>query len=508
MYRHNQNIRSMMHDLFGFVLTSFGLSDRYIRIDALASLPKLLMRQSVLHQFGIPMALCTLIFSPALGQEKADTPTSSSEETLPDLPEEGKETEQKPEPIDPRILRREETDRRNRIEVLSRTQSQLPKEAELLATPDIPKGLLPKRGVRSGSIVYLPSVSVGAIFTDNANGDDELLDEDVLVGVGAAVRAQTNLRRHQLGAEVSATTGYSVKGAEEDFLDWQAGIDGRFDFDRQNALKAGVGTTSAQEADSSAEADDNDDDATLNEIQGNIGYSLRGRTIDLSFDGLVDRQEFSGDDTDDRDNTTYTASTRVARKFGKRFSIFITPAYAYTKFDEEVSDDGQSRDAYEVSGLVGAEYRPRPRLSFGGALGYSQATFDDPDVDDNSSFIGSLGLDLAYDSKTDLGLTATRVLEITTVDGSASDITTTVSAKATRLLSTKQALVPKLTYRNTEFDGLDRIDQDIVANIDYFLRLTDHLVFNVGYQYLERFSDDANEEFRENQGRVSLTLVY
>ncbi len=477
-------------------------------MSAIALLSHVSIPRLVWCQAGISIAIFVSVSMSALAQEPVKAPEPSPEKIAPEVPEKAVETKKKQEPIDPRILRREEEQRRQRIETLSRTQPQIPKESELLASPDIPKGLLPKRGVKSGRIIYLPSVTAGAIFTDNANDDDDVREKDVLLGVGAAIRAQTVLRRHQLGAEANATAGYSVEGIEDDFLDWEVGADGRLDINRQNSLRAGVIASLAQEADSSAEADDNEDDATLNAFDGTVGYFFGGRTLDFSLDGLVEREEFSGDNTDDRDNTTYTASTRLAQKYGKRLSIFVAPAYAVTAFDKEVGDDGQDRDSYEITGLVGAEYRPRPRLLVGGAIGYSQAYFDDPDVDGNGSVVGSLDASLAYNPRTELGLTAVREVDVTTVDGSASEVATEVAATVTRLLTTKQALSTKLTYQNTDFDGLDRIDQDLIAGIEYFYRFSDHLVFNAGYQYLERFSDDANEEFYENQARLGVTLVY
>lgn len=458
-----------------------------------------------LCQFSISIAL--LGPGPAFGQDSTKKQQPSSEEASPKTVETTPEAKKQQEPVDPRILRREEEERRKRIEQLSRTQPQIPKEGELLASPNIPKGLLPKRGVRSGRIVYLPSVTAGAIFTDNANNNRDVRENDVLLGAGATLRAQSLLRRHQFGVQANATAGYSVEGIEDEFFDWEAGADGRFDIDRQNALNARVNASLAQEADSSVEADDNDD-ATLNAIEGNLGYLFRGRTLDFSLDGLVVREEFSGDNTNDRDNTTYTASTRITKEFGNRLSLFVAPAYAITEFDEEVSNDGEDRDSYEITGLVGAEYRPRPRLRVGGSIGYSQVYFDDPDVDENGNVVGSLDANLAYDSRTDLGLTARRELDVTTVDGSTSETATAVSASITRLLTSKHALKTELTYLHTDFDGLNRADQDITAGVGYFYRFSDHLIFNLGYQYLERFSDDANEEFYENQAQLSVTLVY
>ncbi len=441
----------------------------------------------------------------ALGQEAAKTPLPSTEDQPSDAveatPKEPKKT------IDPRILRREEETRRERIQKLSRSQPQIPKESDSLASTGIPKGLLPKRGIKSGRIVYLPSVTVGAVFSDNANSDDDVREDDVVIGAGATLRAQSLLRRHEFGAEVSATAGHSIEDIEEDFFDWSVEADGRFDLDRQNALRGRLNASLAQEADSSAEAD-NGEDADLSLFGGTLGYFFNGRTLDFSLDGFVDREEVSGDSNDDRDNTTYTASANLGRKWGKNLSFFLAPSYAITEFDEELADDGEGRDSYEITGLVGVEYRPRPRLRVGGSVGYSRAFFDDPDADDNGSFVGSLDTRFAYDSRTDLSLTANREVEVTTVDDSSSEIATTVSAGATRLLSSKHALSAELTYLHTDFDGLNRVDQDITAGIEYFYRLSDHLVFNLGYQYLERFSNDDNEDFYENQARVGVTLVY
>lgn len=476
-------------------------------MSAMTSLSKNSILRFVWYQFSVSIVLSAPVFSLAYGQEPAEAPEISTEKKSPREVEAAPRTTEQQAPVDPRILRREEEERRERIEQLSRSQPQIPKEGDLLASPDIPRGLLPKRGIRTGRIIYLPSVNVGAIITDNANNDDEVREDDVLLGASAAIRAQTLLRRHQLGAEASATAGYSVEGIEEDFLDWEVNADGRYDLDRQNSLNASAATSLAREADSSAEADGNGD-ADLNVFSGNAGYAFNGRLLDFSLNGIVDREDFSGDNTADRDNTVYTATTRVTRKFGNRLSLFVAPAYAVTEFDEDVSNDGEDRDSYEITGLVGAEYRPRPRLRVGGSIGYSQAYFDDPDVDENGSVVGSLETSLAYDSRTDLALNARREVEVTTVDGSASETETTVSATATRLLAPKHAISTELTYLHTDFDGLSRTDQDITAGVDYFFRFSDHLIFNLGYQYLERFSDDADEDFYENQMRISVTLVY
>ncbi|MGI9492036.1 MAG: outer membrane beta-barrel protein [Geminicoccaceae bacterium] len=405
------------------------------------------------------------------------------------------------------MLRRKEEERRQRIEQLSRIQPPIAKEGALLASPGIPTGLLPKRGIKSGRIVYLPSVTLSSVFTDNANSSDDDREDDLLLGAAAAVRAQTLLQRHQFGVEASATAGHSTNDTEDDFLDWEVGADGRFDLDRQQALRGAVNASLAQEADSSAEVNAGDD-AELNAFGGGFGYLFNGRSLDASLDGFVDREEFSGDNTDDRDNTTYTASANLTRNLSKQLSVFIAPAYAVTEFDEETGSDGQGRDSHEITGLIGAEYRPRPRFRVGGTLGYSETYFDDSDTDDDGSVVGSLTTRFAYDSRTDFELAASRDINVTTVDGSASETTTSVSAGVTRLLAQKHALSTALTYLHTDFDDLNRTDQDLLADVEYFYRLGDNLIFNLGYEYLTRFSDVNSEEFHENRIRIGVTLAY
>jgi len=476
-------------------------------VNAIASLRKLPNSHGVWYQFGI-LTLCLAFFlNPAFGQDQLDNSVPPAEdEPKVKLKKQSKDQDKKPA-IDPRVVRREEAERRQRIEQLSRTQPPIAKEGALLASPGIPKGLLPKRGIRAGRIIYLPSVTLGAVFTDNANSNDDDREDDVILGATAVVRAQSLLRRHQFGAEASVTKGHSLNGIEEDFLDWEVGADGRFDLNRQHALRGGAKGSMVQEADSSAEVDDGDE-AELNVISGTLGYFFGGRWLDASLDGIVDREEFSGDNTDDRDNTTYTASVNLTQKWSKSLSFFVAPSYAITEFDEEVGDDGEGRDSDEITGLIGFEYRPQPRFRIGGSLGYSQAFFDDSDIDDNGSVVGTLNTRVAYNSRTDFEVAASREIDVTTVDGSASETATTVSAGVTRLLAQNHALSTELTYLHTDFDGLNRTDQDLSADVEYFYRFGDHLVFNLGYQYLTRFSDDASEEFYENQVRAGITIAY
>lgn len=478
-------------------------------MNAIAFLPKTSISRFVFYKLGILIAFWTPPLSPALGQDATAPalPLPSAEAASKEAPKDTPEVIDKKKRVDPRILRREEAERRERIEQLSFSQPELPTESGSLTSAGIPKSLLPKRGIRSGRMIYLPSITAGAVFSDNPlNAKDDRAD-DIIALTDATIRAQSLLRRHEFGLEANAKYGHSLKGVEEDFFDWNVKADGRFDLDRQNAIKGGLKAILAEEADSSAEAED-DEEAEANFLTGNFGYSFNGRKLDFSLDGIVEREELSGDNTNDRDNTTYSSEMRLARNWSKGFTTFISPIYAITEFDEEVADDGNDRDSYEVSGLIGAEFRPRPRLRVGGSIGYSQVFFEDPNVDDQGAIIGSLNTGLAYNSQTDFQIVANRGIDVTTVDGSANKVTTAASATATRLLNSKHVLSANLSFLNTDFDESGRTDDDLSTGVGYFFRFSDHLILSLGYNYLRRLSNDADEEFYENRANVGITLIY
>lgn len=461
------------------------------------------------YQLGVSLLLTTAIVHPAFGQETQRLPLAADQEIPAEADEKTVEAAESKPKVDPRILRREEAERREQISRLSSLQPQLPKESDSLTSAGIPKSLVPKRGIRSGRMVYLPSLTVGAAFTDNAlnDNDNDNREKDVIVGADAKIRAQTLLRRHQFGVEGGATAGHSVTDTEDDILDWFLGTDGRFDLSRQHAIKGGLRGSSTREADSSAEIDD-DDETDLLIYAGDLGYLLNGRRFDFSLDGFVEREDFSGDDTDDRDNNTYGGTVNLSQEWGNGFTTFLSPTYAITNFDDAVGNDGNDRDSYEITGLVGADYRPRPRLKLGGSLGYSQVFFNDPDVDDNGSVVGSLEARFAYSSQTDFKLTASREIDVTTVDASASETATSVSGTMTHLLTPKHAIETELSYLNTDFDDIGRVDNDLSGSIDYFHRFSDNVIFNIGYTHLRRLSNDDDEEFDENQARIGITLIY
>ncbi|MEZ5935913.1 MAG: outer membrane beta-barrel protein [Alphaproteobacteria bacterium] len=429
--------------------------------------------------------------------ETNDAETGQSEDRVED--EKAGET-------DPRVLAREEQARRERIESLSRRPSQLPTEGRSLTSTAVPAALSSQQGVRFGRSVISPSAFLGATYTDNANNTETDREEDVLFGGTARLRVDSLLRRHALGAEASVTAGSSLTGNDDDVFGWEVGADGRYDLSRQSAVGAAVSGSLAQEADSSNQADGTD--AEVNDFSSSLGYQFTGRRLDYALNVSADRADFSGEDTADRDFWSYGVGGRVVRLVNDRLALFVAPQYTIDRFDEVSDDDGIDRDSAQLSAVVGADYQPRPRLTLGAALGYSETFFEDPDTDDQGEIIGSLSATYSYDPRTDVGLVVSRQTDVTTADDAASETVTAVGVDVIRLLSSERAVNAAATYAYSDFSGADRTDHGVTASLGYFHRLNDYLLIELGYQFQARQSDIDNNDFYENQVRVGMNITY
>lgn len=472
---------------------------------------------------GVVFALSSLLATPALAQvlapegpaaETPAPPPPSPERPADDPAASEPQSEVQPEPVakpDPRLILREQRERDLRIDRALATEAR-PLQGDFLAQTTVPTGLIRPEGLRVGNFIVLPSATLGAIFTDNIDAEDDERVDEVTLGAAGLVRLQSVLPRHSLGADAAVSSGLAVKGSDDSFFDWKVGADGRLDLTRTSSFNASADYTLGTEDATSAELQDDEveagEEVDVHEAGGNLGYLFRGRRFSWALNGLVDREDFVDGDQADRDNTTYTASTRATLDLTQRLAVFVAPEYADTRFDQKIADDGDSRNGQVITGLVGADYKPSARLVLGGALGYSQALFDDPDRDETGSVVGSGNVEWQISPKTSAELGLGREIGLTTVDDSSAETTTLAKAGITHILSTRNAISTEFNLINTDFNDLDRVDNDISARINLFHRLDQHLVLTLAYEYFQRLSDIDAEEFYENTALVGVTVVY
>ena len=385
-----------------------------------------------------------------------------------------------------------------------------PNQRDYFGGGAVPSSLLAPSRYRLGDFVLGARASLGVLYDDNVEADDDERDEDVFLTFSPAVSAKSTYARHSIGVGAGASTGTALKDTTDDFFDWRVTADGRLDLTRNSRLNAAVGYSRDVEDDESVDAEDDDGDIPIHSIDANLGYNINGERIGLGVGATVSRLDVEDEDFEDRDRTTYGLNGRVRYNWSQDLTLSVGPRYRYSVFDEDVADDGDGRDAQEFGIQFGAGYKASRTIRTRAALGYSLVTFDDPDRGDNDTATGSAGLTWAPGNGTTLNLEASRTLDLTIVDDEDSRTTTRGSATlAHRLqLGSRSALSSSLGLSISRFSDLDRTDRNLVAGLTYGYRLTEHAALAASYRFSQRDSDDEDADYYRNLISIGVTVSY
>lgn len=374
----------------------------------------------------------------------------------------------------------------------------------------VPEQLRTPSRLRIGDFALGAQAATGLLYDDNVDADDDQRDEDVFLTFSPSVRAQSTYARHSIGFGAGATAGTALKNTGDDFFDWRIGADGRVDLSRKSKITAAVGYSRDVEDDEDIDAEDDDGDIPIHNVDASLGYDVRGERAGIALGATVSRLDIEGDDFDDRDRTAYGLSARLNYKWSDDLTLSGGPSYRYSTFDEDVADDGDSRDAEQYSFQIGAGYKASRTITTRAALGYSILSFEDPDRDSDDSATASAGLTWAPGQGTTLDLEASRSLGLSIEDGE--DSRTTDSAAATlahRLtLGSRSALTSSLSYRISRVSDLDRTDHTIVAGLTYGYRLAEHAFLTTSYRFSRRESDEDDADYYRNLIAIGVTVSY
>jgi hypothetical protein len=374
----------------------------------------------------------------------------------------------------------------------------------------VPSTLQASSGLRIGDFALGGQASLGLVYDDNVEAEDEERDEDVFLTFSPSVRAQSTYARHSIGFGAGATTGTALKDSTDDFFDWRVGADGRVDLSRRSKIDASVGYSRDIEDDEDPNAEDEDGDTPIDTIDVSLGYDIEGERAAVSAGFSVSRLDVDDDDFDDRDRTAYGLNSRARYKWSDDLALSAGASYRYSAFDEDVADDGDDRDAEEVGLQVGAGYRASRTITTRAALGYAYVSFDDPDRDNNDRLTGSTGLTWRPGSGVTLDLEARRSLGLSIEDDE--DTRTNTSGRATlahRLkLGSRSVLSSSLVLGVNRLSDLDRTDRNLVAGLTYAYRLAEHAFFTASYRYSQRDSTDGDADYYRNLISIGVTVSY
>lgn len=368
----------------------------------------------------------------------------------------------------------------------------------------------PGEGMRMGSFVVQPTVSISQRFDDNVFQDQSNKSSDTITNINPEVTIRSDWNRHSLKFLAGVDADFYWGNSNDNSINGDARVDGEVDITRDVQLRAGVGYARRHDDRGTDDVAGLAEEVRVqNRYNANAALAAKFNRFraevggDVTFNDFQDADLVGGgtSNEDDSDVTTAIGHLELGFTARKGYEIFVRGEIENRNFSDNVDDVGIRRgsNGYRVRG--GIKFKPSRKLNASISAGYLSRNFDEPTFRDINAadFAASLDWDLP-NNLTNIGLSVGRsVGESTDVDV-AGRLTTNAALDVRHSLTRAIELRGNLGYLRTEEEGSTGVrDNDTYkAGIGAFYNFNRRMEIGATYDFSRRVSNEANEGFVKN----------
>lgn len=392
--------------------------------------------------------------------------------------------------------------------VLPRPETVLPR-GDTVATRARPE--LDPLGIRAGAFLVFPELTIEEIYNDNIFAENSDETDDFITSLRPEVTVESNWSRHALAIAGGGDFGFYAQNSDENYQDWFAATNGRFDVSRDTALFLGGGAARRHEVRGTSEDTEGSEPTVYYAYNAFGRYDQNFDRIGLTVDALFDRLDYTntpaegpGDDlNNDRDRNVYSTPIRLGFEINPDYEAFVRLTPNVRRYDQTPDDDGFDRDSWGYSAVGGVA------LDFGGITfgelyaGYMQQFYDDSDLStvNAPTFGGALTWNAT--TLTTVSLAVERAVLETTFEDASAYVSTSGELTVDHELLRNVILTAGGAITNNNYEGANRTDWFYIGNLGARYLLNRNLYLSAGYLYRHRTSDEVNN-FDQNLFRLGL----
>ncbi len=364
--------------------------------------------------------------------------------------------------------------------------------------------------LRFGDFRVFPGLATGLRYDDNLFATERGEVDDLALVVAPSLGIGSEWQRHELDLEFGGELTRYQENPGEDYEDFFAGGDFRYDVSPVSNVFGGASFRRAHEERGSPD-DVNGEEPTIYDQSsaylgaarrfGRLGLRIGGTLRDLDFD---DVPAFFGEiNNDDRDRRLLTGGGELSWRLGpwqdRRARVFARLAADLRDYDDRRDDWGFERSSEGWRAELGTELwvgRSAVLELFAGWMhqGYDDSAFDDVDEP-------SFGASLEWSPIEGTWLTATvdRTLEETTLPFASSYLVTRVGASVDQELSPRTSWRIAASWLQNDYQGVGRKDDLYVVSASLRHRIFGPFTIEPGYRFVHRDSSSPGESYDRNQ---------
>jgi hypothetical protein len=384
-----------------------------------------------------------------------------------------------------------------------------------------PRPELDPLGIHIGSFFLYPQANLDEMFNDNVFATGANRRSDFVTVVTPQLDLKSNWSNHAIGLQAGASAGNYLRSSTENYADYFAGFNGRYDITR---YLAAFGSAEFEHLHQFRDSPDVDLAAKTpveyNQTTAKAGIVNRGLRIGYQFDLGFLRDEYQNNNTvtgvptieSQNNHNTYSANARVSYEIAPRYEAFARFGYNRRDYDSSALN------------LIGGIPRSRSsqgyRADLGATIDLGGVTFAEVYAgyivqDYNDAFYGSIN---GVDAGARVVWNVTQLTSVSFLaDRRVQDANSLATSGPSLILSPgylrsnagitvdhellrNVLLDARFNYQNDDYQGIDRTDDrvDLGAGVRYSLNR--NFYFGGSYTYSHRSSTGlaAGGDFSRN----------
>ncbi|MGB0712699.1 MAG: outer membrane beta-barrel protein [Gammaproteobacteria bacterium] len=361
-------------------------------------------------------------------------------------------------------------------------------------------------GIRMGSFVAFPEVTVRLLYDDNVFFENTNESEDYKTLIEPRLSVRSDWTNHELrldfGSDITRHDDFDDENSEDYF--WTTR--GRLDVTRQTFLTGSLDLRHGHEGRGSPDAVNGVAPTETDSATANVGFEHRPGKFFLLGNAQFSQLGFDDVTTstglvinnDDRDRNESSGSLTLGYEIQPGYNAFIRGTVDERDYDDAVDDAGFNRDSTGVDIKLGAE------LDLGGTVngevnvGAFSRDFDDARFEDVDGWSTESVVYWQLTPLTTVVFNATRSASESTELNASSFVASTFGVAAAHELRRNLLLEASISYTENEFEGINRTDEIYSANISATYDIDRFWFSGASYEYGERDSDVAGVEYDRN----------
>lgn len=383
-----------------------------------------------------------------------------------------------------------------------------------------PVEVFPANFTRLGSWKLYPQLELTEIYDDNVYATPDDKQDDFITNIKPRARLVSDWNVHSIQLEVGANLGFYNRFNEEDYQDYFAINQNRFEIIRSTYLTTDLiyrhehaARTSPENLDAASEPLEYDILSGRFGIERSLGKL--GLRIDAGIEDLTyeDSANAAGEliDNSDRDRVVSDVGVRLRYQSVPGAETYLSLRLNDTSYDDSTRNGGPDRDNSGLDVAVGLSKAVSDLWVLDAYLGYSPSYYADAalkDITGGDAFV--MGASLLWNPTpltSVIGNLDRRTYQTTQEDATAL-IQTSVSLKIEHKLLTSLLLDAGIGYHHGDYTGSRRQDDTYIATIGAEYFLTKLLSLRLAYSYRERDSSIDAGGYDKNSVYLQLRVNY